>query len=375
MSREVTGTDPGASRSSRRRRLRVVLVPGAVVAVLVASAGLYLATAGHGGGTGRLAQLGGAAAAPLPSATVSIVGEPGPAGGRRAAGGAAGGPGSGLRREFGPGVSLPPISLALTHPVPDRAQLGRVRLQVVIRNATRSPRQLAGVSVIGLGVLLLDDSRAIATTPITLPPFGSVSLPATLDGDCSARYSPQVQAGVTLAGPGGGQLPLPASTPGSATLVQALAPICPEPVPGMAVGIVGAQPGPGASVLVRLVNYGFVTPQVVITPQPELGPVALGTDPALPLIMSPGQAIVVRLLLTAPVCPTPTGKPGSGTGGGRGTGGGAGTGSSDAAQQAAAGAAAGLGLEARMAEGYTGVTGWPTALIQAAARSAVRMCG
>jgi hypothetical protein len=216
-----------------------------------------------------------------------------------------------------------------------------VKAKVSITNMGGAPRRIGAVSVVGLGV-------ATVEAPGTdLAPQASVDLAASVEVDCESLATPGVPVVVVITeyDRAGRDIDVRANAFEADPDPRAvLAPLCPAVEPGLRVAV-AASGGGADGVTMRLVNHGNLSGLVTPRHAPDAGDLRLVSDPPLPYDLGPGQAVVATLRVAAA----------------------AGTdGCPDAGPAAAAEA---LYLEAETPYGFTAVTGFPTAAVEAAVRA------
>lgn len=238
-----------------------------------------------------------------------------------------------------------PIDIGLSaQVVPDGRESGdytHVKARVSVLNRGGVPRRLASVGVVGLGPV-----RVEPLPPSSLAPGESVDLGVEVDVDCGLRTDGgAVFVTVSEIDARGERADLRVNTfSKDADPRSALDPLCPQYTPGLRVAV-AASGGNGDGVTVRIVNHGNLSGLVTPRNAPDSGGLRLVSDPPLPYDLGPGQAVVATLRVTA--APGTDGCPAAGP---------------EAAAKA-------LYLEAETPYGFTEVTRFPTAAVEAAVRA------
>ena len=212
------------------------------------------------------------------------------------------------------------------------ADLDRVQLILTLTNSSPGERRVDRIEVTGLGQVSVG-----APGPWQVPGGGSLRLPLAVTADCavlSGSHPAVVIDGIDNGAPAGDPQAL-------------LSPMCPRPVPGLAVDVVAARAQGADSFAVRLVNHGAVTATVSAVGPPGTAAPRLSTTPALPMTLGPGGAATVDVRADLTRCPD----------------------GSDLLT-----ASTHLGLRAGAPADQEPVGGWPTALVRSAVQEAARRC-
>jgi hypothetical protein len=242
----------------------------------------------------------------------------------------------------------------------DGADLTHVDVTVVLNNVMPTTRRLVAVELLGLGPAVVETADGVVMSAGE----GPTRLRATVSADCRIRQSadrPDVSVRVTQRRDG--RLVTELASLDAVAALDVLDPLCPPVVPGLAVRITSTRPAEGGPVTVRIVNHGNRSALVAPRATPDAGRARLVSDPPLPYDLGPGEALVATLDVslgdatsaaggsttgrTAPVCP----------------------------EQAPAVVADALFLEAETPDGFTAVTGFPTAAVAAAVARATERAG
>jgi len=216
---------------------------------------------------------------------------------------------------------------------------------------------------------------------LELQPGAATSLAGSVAADCTTRDGPVVAVVASVIRDGEISA-VRAMTAPPGVLGAVLDPVCPPVDQALAVRVTGFRyltgtartgaagaagatgaAGAGDVIVMRLVNHGSQSAQVVALAGPDAGAARLVSDPALPVSLSPGQAVLARIRVVGGVC-VPA----------RSAGGSAATSSAltsgipigAALITDVAAAAQALSLEARIPWGFTQVTGFPTLAVQRA---------
>ena len=244
-----------------------------------------------------------------------------------------------------------PLDIGLTASVvADGRESGdytHVKARVSVLNRGGVARRIASVGLVGLGT-----ARVEPLPPGTLAPGDTVALGAEIDVDCAVRTDGgAVFVTVTEIDARGERGDLRVNTFSKDTDPRSvLDPLCPKYRPGLRV-TVAASGANGDGVTVRVVNHGNLSGLVTPRHAPDAGGLRLVSDPALPYDLGPGQAVVATLRVQA--------APGT-----------------DGCPAGDAGAAAeALYLEAETPYGFSEVTRFPTAAIEAAVRAWIARTG
>ena len=173
--------------------------------------------------------------------------------------------------------------------------LGTAAVRIRLRNNGTGPLDVGQVHMLGVG-----PAPDVLSPAITrLAPGDDLSVHVRLQPDCrDLAAGDRLAVRLNARGPGGGgALQLPAEEAG-----DPLGAVCPRPRAGMHVVATAYRASPDASALdVRLVNDGTLW-ATVVAPAPTAA--SFDIQPALPLRLEPGQAMVLRLrrLTTGPGC-------------------------------------------------------------------------